>query len=218
MKQGLRCIVIDDHPTIRLALQIILDKAGYQVVAESGSGEEGLKLICELQPDIVLLDINLPDINGLTLMERLATYQLPCRLIILSEVKELHFAARVRALGGWAYLHKSESLDQLVMVIRLVISGYSYFSDQVFAICDKHYKEGISRPMLESLSEREFMVFRLLVKGYSNKEISEQLSLSHKTISTYRTRIFEKLCISTLAELVEIANRENYLGKYSDVN
>ncbi|MDM5065437.1 response regulator transcription factor [Aeromonas salmonicida] len=215
MEQSLRCIVVDDHPTIRLALQLILSKAGHQVIAESGSGAEGLKLILNMEPDIVLLDINLPDMDGLTLLDLLGSYQLSSRIIVLSEVDNVHLAARVRAMGGRGYLHKSESLDQLSMVIQLVSSGYSYFSDKVVAIGDKHYQDNMAGSILNSLSQRELTVLRHLVKGYSNKEISEKMSLSPKTVSTYRTRMFEKLGINTLAELVEIVNRESDPDKLS---
>ncbi|MCX9114735.1 response regulator transcription factor [Aeromonas veronii] len=208
MNQVLRCIIVDDHPAIRMALRMTLSKAGGEVIAESGSGDEALKLIRTLQPDIVLLDLDLPGIDGQTLLERLKHHSLSCRIIVLSAIDNEHLAARVRAAGAHGYMHKSESLDLLPMVIKLVSSGYSYFSDQVLTISEKHYtnNEGVS--ILGCLSKRELTVFRHLAKGDNNSQIANYLALSPKTVSTYKTRIFEKLNISSLLELIEVAKRE----------
>ncbi|MGL5484660.1 MAG: response regulator [Shewanella sp.] len=209
MNQVLRCIVVDDHPAIRMALRMTLTNAGVEVVAESGSGDEALKLIRELLPDIVLLDLDLPVIDGLTLLERLGRYDdVHSRVIVLSAVDNEHLAARVKMAGAHGYLHKSESLDQLPMVIRLVHSGYSYFSDKVLALSAKHYGGNDGESVLSCLSERELTVFLRLAKGDNNSQIADNLALSPKTISTYKTRIFDKLGINTLVELIEVARRE----------
>lgn len=208
MNQVLRCIIVDDHPAIRLALRMTLTKAGSEVIGESGSGDEALKLIRALQPDIVLLDLDLPGIDGLTLLERLKHHALACRVIVLSAIDNEHLAARVRAAGAHGYVHKSESLELLPMVIKLVSSGYSYFSDQVLTISEKHYVNNGGDSILSCLSERELTVFQRLAKGNSNSQIAEDLSLSPKTISTYKTRIFEKLGITSLVDLLEVAQRE----------
>ncbi|WP_429113237.1 response regulator [Aeromonas veronii] len=208
MNKVVRCIIVDDHPAIRLALRMTLTKEGAEVIAESGSGDEALQLIRSLQPDIVLLDLDLPGIDGLTLLNRLRHYDLACRVIVLSAIDNEHLAARVRVAGGHGYIHKSESLEQLPMVIKLVSSGYSYFSDQVLAISEKHYGDDKESSILSCLSERELTVFRRLAKGENNNQIAMDLVLSPKTISTYKTRIFEKLGITTLVELIEVAQRE----------
>lgn len=208
MNKKLRCIVVDDHPAIRVALKITLVNSGIDVVAESGSGDEALKLIRELIPDIVLLDLDLPVVDGLTLLERLGRYDLPVRIIILSATNNEHLAARVRAAGAHGYMHKSESLEQLPVVIKLVSSGYSYFSDKVLTLSSQHYSKGDEHSLLSCLSEREFTVFLRLARGDNNSIIAGDLALSPKTISTYKTRIYEKLGVGSLVELIEVARRE----------
>lgn len=208
MNINLRCIVVDDHPAIRMALKMTLVNIGVDVVAECGSGDEAFKVIRELVPDIVILDLDLPAIDGLTLLERLGRYGLPTRFIVLSASDNEHLAARVRAAGAHGYLHKSESLEQLPVVIKLVNSGYSYFSDKVLALSNQHYRNDDEHSLLACLSEREFTVFVRLAKGDNNSKIADDLSLSPKTISTYKTRLFEKLGVSSLVELIEVARRE----------
>ncbi|MEN3761830.1 response regulator transcription factor [Aeromonas veronii] len=207
MNKNLRCIIVDDHPAIRMALKMTLANIGVNVIAECGSGDEAFKSIRELIPDIVLLDLDLPEIDGLTLLERLGRYELSTRFIVLSATDNEHLAARVRSAGAHGYLHKSESLELLPVVIKLVNTGYSYFSDKVLALSNQHYSNDESS-LLGCLSEREFTVFLRLAKGDNNSQIADDLSLSPKTISTYKTRIFEKLGISSLVELIEVARRE----------
>ncbi|WP_081959546.1 response regulator transcription factor [Aeromonas finlandensis] len=208
MNKELRCVVVDDHPAIRMALKMTLVKSGINVVAESGCGDDALRLIRDLIPDIVLLDLDLPVVDGLTLLERLGRYNLPVRVIILSATNNEHLAARVRAAGAHGYLHKSESLEQLPIVIKLVNSGYSYFSDKVLTLSTQHYSKGDEYSLLSCLSVREFTVFLRLVRGDNNSRIADELALSPKTISTYKTRIYEKLGVSSLVELIEVARRE----------
>lgn len=205
MKEKIRCLVIDDHPAIRYALCDTLQRAGAEVVAETGCGLEALALIRQLQLDVVLLDLGIPGIDGLALLERIRQYGCTCKVIVLSGSDSQHLAARVRAAGGCGYIHKSESLDLLPMVLKLVHSGYSYFTDAVLSLYEKQFDKG---SILSALSKRELAVFCALAKGYRNSQISVELNLSPKTISTYKMRIFEKLDIKNIAELIEVANHE----------
>lgn len=209
MDKIIRCIIVDDHPAIRLALRMTLTASGAEVIAESGDGDDALQLIRSMQPDIVLLDLDLPGMDGLTILNRLKYYDLTCRVIVLSATDNDHLAARVRGAGGHGYIHKSQSLEQLPLVIKLVSSGYSYFSDHVVAMGDKFYGDDKDGSILSCLSERELAVFRRLVKGDNNNQIAIDLLLSPKTISTYKTRIFEKLGVTTLVDLIEIAQHES---------
>jgi len=202
MKSGIRCLIVDDHPAIRFALSNTLKQAGVAVVAETGCGQEALRLIRQLEMDIVLLDIDIPGMDGLTLLEQIQPHQYPCKVIVLSGSDSHFLAARVRAAGGCGYIHKSESLELLPMVIKLVMSGYPYFSEKALSIYDG--KEG-EFDILSSLSKRELFVFRALAKGEGNGKISNDLKLSPKTISTYKKRIFEKLNINNIAELIDIS-------------
>lgn len=205
MNEKIRCLVVDDHPAIRFALRDTLQRAGVEVLAETGCGQEALKLIHQHAFDIILLDLDIPGMDGLTLLEQIRPYKYTCKVIVLSGSDSQYLAARVRAAGGCGYIHKSESLEQLPMVIKLVQSGYPYFTEVALGLGDGNND---TLDTLSVLSGREFSVFQALAKGDSNSKISVDLNLSPKTISTYKSRIFEKLRISNIAELIEIARAE----------
>lgn len=205
MNEKFRCLVVDDHPAIRFALTDTLRRAGAEVVAETGCGQEALRLIRSLDLDIILLDLDIPGMDGLSLLEQIRPYNYPCKVIVLSGSDSQHLAARVRTAGGCGYIHKSESLELLPMVVNLVMSGYPYFTEAAISLSDAnngHFD------VLSVLSARELSVFQALAKGDTNCKISEDLNLSPKTISTYKKRIYEKLNITNIAELIEIAHVE----------
>jgi DNA-binding NarL/FixJ family response regulator len=205
MNEKFRCLVVDDHPAIRFALTDTLHRAGAEVVAETGCGQEALRLIRSLSLDIVLLDLDIPGMDGLTLLEQIRPYNHPCKVIVLSGSDSQYLAARVRTAGGCGYIHKSESLELLPMVMKLVMSGYPYFTESAISISDTSNSDF---DILSTLSGRELSVFKALAKGDSNCKISADLNLSPKTISTYKQRVFEKLKIGNIAELIEIARSE----------
>ncbi|HEA3202496.1 TPA: response regulator transcription factor [Aeromonas veronii] len=201
MNQQLRCIIVDDHPAILFALCLTLEASGIAVIAQCSTGEDALKKIRELQPDVVVLDLDLPRMDGITLLQRLRSNSVLSKIIVLSATDNDLLAAKIRNLGGSGYLHKSESLEKLPHIVKWVMSGYMYFTEKVLS-------QNNTPTLLDKLSERELVVFRKLAKGQTNWQIAGELSLSPKTISTYKTRLFEKLNITTLLELYEIARRE----------
>ncbi|EJL6932098.1 response regulator transcription factor [Vibrio cholerae] len=200
MIEQLRCIIVDDHPAILFALRLTLEANGIKVIDECANGEDALKKIRNLQPDIVVLDLDLPRVDGITLLQRLRKNKMPCKVIVLSAIDNDMLASQIRNLGGNGYVHKSESLEKLPQIIKWIMAGYVYFTERV--ICQD------TSTLFEQLSERELVVFRKLARGQTNGEIAADLSLSPKTISTYKMRLFEKLNIKTLIELYEMAKRE----------
>ncbi|EJL6306980.1 response regulator transcription factor [Vibrio cholerae] len=200
MIEQLRCIIVDDHPAILFALRLTLEANGIKVIDECANGEDALKKIRNLQPDIVVLDLDLPRVDGITLLQRLRKNKMPCKVIVLSAIDNDMLASQIRNLGGNGYIHKSESLEKLPQIIKWIMAGYVYFTERV--ICQD------TSTLFEQLSERELVVFRKLARGQTNGEIAADLSLSPKTISTYKMRLFEKLNIKTLIELYEMAKRE----------
>lgn len=201
MKKQLRCIIVDDHPAILLALCLTLESNGISVIAQCTTGEDALKKIRELQPEIVVLDLDLPKMDGITLLQRLQKSKILCKIIVLSATYSDLLAAQVRSHGGSGYVCKSESLEKLPQIINLVMTGYIYFTERAINHND-------TTTLFGSLSARELVVFRKLAKGQSNGQIANELSLSPKTVSTYKTRLFEKLKITTLLELYEVARKE----------
>ncbi|MFM4930318.1 response regulator [Aeromonas dhakensis] len=208
MNKKIRCLIVDDHPAIRFALRETLQRTEADVVAETGCGQEALQLIRQLEPDIVLLDLDIPGMDGLTLLEQIQPHQYPCKVVVLSGSDSQFLAARVRAAGGCGYIHKSESLELLPMIIKLVMSGYPYFSEMALSIYDGKNDDF---EILSTLSRRELSVFRALARGDSNSKISIALNLSPKTVSTYKKRIFDKLRVNNIAELIELSRTGNMI-------
>ncbi|EKF9985667.1 response regulator transcription factor, partial [Vibrio cholerae] len=164
MIEQLRCIIVDDHPAILFALRLTLEANGIKVIDECANGEDALKKIRNLQPDIVVLDLDLPRVDGITLLQRLRKNKMPCKVIVLSAIDNDMLASQIRNLGGNGYIHKSESLEKLPQIIKWIMAGYVYFTERV--ICQD------TSTLFEQLSERELVVFRKLARGQTNGEIA----------------------------------------------
>lgn len=197
-------IIVDDHPAIRLAVRHALEATGQlEVVGESGDGPAGLALVRELKPDLVILDLDLPRLSGLDLIERVKKTHPGTRLLVLSAQQESIFASRTAQAGANGFMSKNENMQAVVLAAQTVLAGYNMFPSTANASYSKA-KIGVQPDaLLRSLSDRELTVLQYLARGMSNKEIAETLLISNKTISSYKTRIFEKLGISTVVELVD---------------
>ena len=198
-------VLVDDHPAIRLAVRSALEATGeFNVVAEAGDGPSALATIREHHPDLVILDVDLPRLNGLDVIERVRNLQHQTKLLVLSGQQESIFGVRAVKAGADAFISKTEDLGRVVQAAYTVLAGYSIFATSVLK--DRTGSEdGKSGALLESLSDRELTVLQYLARGLSNKEIADTLLISNKTISGYKARIFEKLSISTLVELVDFS-------------
>ncbi|MDM0044339.1 response regulator transcription factor [Variovorax dokdonensis] len=202
-------LIVDDHPAIRLAVRSVMEGSGqYKVVGEADSGPVALSLIRELQPALVLLDLDLPKMNGLELIERVKATQPSVKVLVLSAQQEAIFSTRALQAGANGFLSKSEGMTSIVQAAQAVMSGYSVFPSS--AISSSTSGTGTSgAELLKTLSDRELTVLQQLARGMSNKEIGEALLISNKTVSSYKARLFEKLNISTLVELVDFARANN---------
>lgn len=206
-------IVVDDHPAIRLAVRSALEGGGeFKVVGEAGDGPTALAAIRDLQPDLVILDLDLPRLSGLDLIERLRKSQPATKLLVLSAQQESIFAARTVQAGANGFMSKSEDMSAVTQAAKTVLAGYSMFPTSALS---SHANTNAGAPpdaLMKSLSDRELTVLQYLARGMSNKEIAETLLISNKTISSYKTRIFEKLGISTLVELVDFTRAHNLVS------
>jgi two-component system, NarL family, invasion response regulator UvrY len=205
-KNTIKILIADDHEIVRQGLKTILSEhSDLDVVAEAGNGNEALKIIQKTKVNIVLLDFDMPEKNGLdTLIELKALYpKLP--VIILSIFPEDHYGTRFLKAGASGYLGKASASDQLVEAIRKVAGGGKYISP---ALTDKlvtDLNKDIKQALHESLTDREFQVFCLLAAGKKLKEIGTELNLSINTISTYRSRILQKMDMSSNANIIHYA-------------
>jgi two-component system, NarL family, response regulator, fimbrial Z protein, FimZ len=192
-----RIVVIDDHPIVLKMLVNVLHTE-YELVGESSDGEEGLQMVQSLQPDLVILDLELPKLDGLSVIRGIRAKLPDTRILVLSAKPELVMANHTRMAGANGYVSKSRGVEELCGVVKAVLLGYDCFPA---GSCG-----GGRDVALNGLSPREVEVLQYLARGMSNKGIAARLGLSDKTISTYKTRVLDKLGVSSLAALIEFAS------------
>ena len=197
-----RIVVVDDHPIVVKMLSNVLN-ADYELVGESGDGEEALHLVQTLKPDLVILDLELPKLDGLSVIRAIRAKHPETRVLVLSAKPEQVMANHTRIAGANGYVSKSRGIEELCSVVRAVLLGYDCFPA---GICD-----GGRDVALNGLSPREIEVLQYLARGMSNKSIAARLGLSDKTVSTYKTRVLDKLGVSSLAALIEYATLNNLI-------
>jgi DNA-binding NarL/FixJ family response regulator len=205
-ESSIKVLVADDHEIVRQGLKtIISEHSDLSIAGEAENGNQVLKIVKKTKVDVVLLDFDMPEKNGLdTLIELKALYpKLP--VMILSIFPEDHYGTRFLKAGASGYLQKSSATDQLIDAIRKVFNGGKYISS---ALTDK-LVTGLNKDkeqfLHESLTDREFQVFRLLATGKKLKEMADELCLSINTISTYRSRILQKMDMKSNADVIRYA-------------
>lgn len=202
----IKVLIADDHALFRDGLKRIFNETeDIDVVAEAVDGKDILKKIREYEWDIILLDINLPDINGLDILKRILLASAPACILVLSMYPEEEYAIRAIRSGASGYLTKDSPTDQLINVIRRLAKGGKYVNPE---LAEKLlFNPSLDSEMLThtTFSDRELHVFRLIVAGESLTAIANRLSLSVKTVSTYRSRILEKMNMKNNAQLVKYA-------------
>ena len=205
-KSSIKVLVADDHEIVRQGLKtIISEHSDLSIAGEAENGNQVLKILKKTKVDVVLLDFDMPEKNGLdTLIELKALYpKLP--VMILSIFPEDHYGTRFLKAGASGYLQKSSATDQLIDAIRKVFNGGKYISSALTDRLVTNLNRDHERPLHESLTDREFQVFCLLATGKKLKEIADELCLSINTISTYRSRILQKMDMSSNADVIRYA-------------
>ncbi|PVZ44040.1 response regulator transcription factor [Pseudomonas sp. CC120222-01a] len=197
--------IVDDHPVIRLAVRMLLENQNYKVVGESDNGVEAMQLIRETQPELVILDISIPKLDGLEVLSRFQAMALPLKVLILTAQSPALFAVRCMHSGAAGYVCKQEDLSELLSAIKAVLAGYNYFPSQ--AIHSNHETADSDLRLFRLVNDRELMVLQLFAQGRSNQEIAKGMFLSNKTVSTYKKRLMQKLQVDTLVDLIEMAKR-----------
>ncbi|MFA9441718.1 response regulator [Uliginosibacterium sp. sgz301328] len=199
-------VLIDDHPAVRVAIRSILESQGtLSVVAEAGEGVEGLDKVRKFAPDLVVVDLSLPDIDGLELIHRIKSYNSAVRVLVLSARDERLYAVKVMQAGGNGFVNKTKDISDILHAATVVTSGFN-----CFPVLHVGSSGNGDPDLLSKLSVREMTVLLGLAVGDSNKDLADKLCLSQKTISTYKMRILEKLHLSSVADLVTFA-KTNHL-------
>lgn len=202
----IKVLLADDHAVVRQGMkQILRDVPELIVAGEASDGDQTLERLRAEDWDLVVMDISMPGRNGLDIL-KLIQYERPkLPVLIMSMHSEDQFAVRMLKAGAAGYLTKESAPEELVTAIRKIISGGRYVSPTLAEQLAFHMHPEAERAAHEILSDREFQVMRLIAKGQTVKEIGEALTLSVKTISTYRARVLEKLKLRTNADLIHYA-------------
>lgn len=205
----MRVLLADDHALVCAGFRALLQELRFEVVAEARNGEEALQLIAQYEPDVVLMDIAMPKLNGLEVTARVAREFPAVRVIILSMHANAEYVRRALSAGASGYLLKNASAGDLDLAIRSVAGGESHLSPAVAKYITADYARGARREAgsLDRLTPRQLEILTLLAKGYTRKQIAEQLTISAKTFDTYRAQVMEHLNIDDIAGLVRYATR-----------
>jgi two-component system invasion response regulator UvrY len=199
----IRILIVDDHAIVRVGLSKIIEfDKNLAVKAQAGSAEEAVNIMLSDNFDVILLDISLPGRSGLDIIKDLRTLQPKAKIIMLSMYKEKQFALRSFRAGVSGYLTKEMAPEEIVKAIYKVVSGGKYISSEFASILLEEMIEPAESALHELLSERELEVLLLIASGKSLTEIAAALSLSDRTVSTYRTRILEKMNLKNNTELI----------------
>ncbi|HUO44404.1 MAG TPA: response regulator transcription factor [Burkholderiales bacterium] len=213
----LRLLIVDDHPLIRHGLRQILTNTGdIEVVAEAASGTEAMRLLRTHAIDVVLLDITMPDRNGIDVLKQIRREYGKLPVLMLTMHAEDEFGVRALKAGASGYLTKDSAHGQLVKAIRQVAGGRKYLTATLAEEIAQRIGDDLETPPHETLSDREFQTLRLIAAGKSLSEIAATLSLSPKTVSVYRARLLEKLKLRNNAELMRYAMQNRLVGWHDD--
>jgi two-component system invasion response regulator UvrY len=202
----IKILIADDHPIVRKGLkQILADTPNIVVAGEANNGAEVLTKVLKDEYDMVLLDISMPGRDGIDTLKELKSLKPNLPVLVLSIHPEDQYAVRVLRAGAYGYLTKESAPEELVSAIRTVSLGRRYISPSVAEKLVLDLDTNAKKQPHEKLSDREYQVMHLIASGKTVKDISEDLSLSVKTISTYRARILEKMKMKNIPELIRYA-------------
>jgi two-component system invasion response regulator UvrY len=202
----IRILIADDHAIVRAGLkQFIADQVDMEVAAEAASGAEAIAAVRASDFDVVLLDISMPDKNGIDTLKTLRHVKPDLPVLMLSAYAEDQYAVNLLRAGAAGYLNKEAASTQLVGAIRTVVQGRKYVSPSLAQILADGVSGDADKPLHAELSQREFQIFCKLAAGAAVSKIADELNLSVKTVSTYRTRILEKMAMKSNADLTYYA-------------
>ena len=202
----IRILIADDHGVVAEGLkQLVEAEADMQVVALVGDGREAVQQARDTQPDVVLMDLSMPELNGADATRAILQRDPKCRVIVLSMYAQREYVRRALKAGAAGYVVKRSAAKEVVEAIRAVHAGQRYLSPRVADVVLEDYSDDKQDDPLARLSAREREVLQLLAEGRTGAEIAQRLSLSQKTVETYRARLVEKLGIRELAGLVRFA-------------
>ena len=204
-------LIVDDHPVVRAAVKIVLMQEGFKRIYEAACGNEVLPKIRELKPDLVILDLVMPSLDGLDVLTRIKASGVPSRVLVFTSQEPIFFQDRCMHAGAVAYVAKTNDLQHLHKAVHAVMAGYTYFAQLPLASVALNSIQLSEKQMIDTLSDRELTILQYLCRGFSNKAIAECMHLSHKTVSTYKTRVVGKLNVESAVHLRDFAKRNHLI-------
>jgi DNA-binding NarL/FixJ family response regulator len=203
----IRVLLADDHPVVRLGLRSILEQTvGIEVVGEAIDGDQAVTMAEDLSPDVILLDMEMPNRNGFKAVRKIQKERLPVKVLALSAFDDKNYVQEVLSCGAAGYLMKDEEPDVIIEAVRGIARGEKgWFSREVGLRMTEMILE---EPENEKITPRELEVLKLLVEGKTNQEISQILRISEKTVEKHLESIYEKLDVSSRTEAAVLAVRE----------
>ena len=216
MAAAVRVLLVDDHAVVREGYRRLLERTPeIEVVAEAATGEDAYRVFCELTPDVVVMDINLPGMSGIEAARRMLAREPDARILVFSMHEDALFGSRALQAGARGYVTKASAPEVLVEAVKAVSAGRLYISHDMAQELALQTVPGQDLP-LNTLSPREFEVFRLLAEGKSVADIARILSLSQKTVANYQSLIKQKLEADTSAQMVWIALKRGLVGNTTE--
>lgn len=213
----IRVVLVDDHKLVRAGIRVLLQTLpGIEVVAEADNGREALRLIAQHQPDLVLMDIAMQELNGLDSTYRIKQKFPAIKIIILSMYLNEEYILQALRFGASGYLLKDAAPEELEMAIKSIMSGGTYLSPAVSHCVVSDYVQRVNSDQgcSEQLTSRQREIWQLIAEGFTTKEIAHKLGISVKTVETHRTQLMKKLGIHDLASLVRLAIRNGLVTPY----
>jgi DNA-binding NarL/FixJ family response regulator len=198
-----RILLADDHAVVRFGLRALLEISGMEVVGEAGEGREALRIAEELAPDVAILDVAMPGLNGIDAADMLRARVPRTRIVILSMYADSEHVHRAFASGASGYVLKGSASEEIVAAVRQVMVGRRYVSPELSRL--NPVRAAADASPLASLSARERQVLQLVVEGHSSAQIAAIVHLSPKSVDTYRSRLMKKLGVSDVTALVKFA-------------
>jgi len=205
-------LIVDDHAVVRAGLrQFLLEDPSIQEVQEASTGEQALDTLRQGRWDLVILDINMPGRNGIDILKHIVASSPDTKILILSGYPENQYAVNVLRAGASGYLPKESAPEELLKAVRCILQGKRYVSAALAEMLVSDLDSNRDQPAHSGLSQREFQIFFKLATGSSVSEIANELCLSVKTVSTYRSRVLEKMSFRTNADITSYALRNGLI-------
>jgi two-component system, NarL family, response regulator NreC len=215
-KHKSRILLVDDHAVLRQGMRHLIEaEPDMEVVGEAEDGSLVEQLVAKLAPDIVIMDLSMPEVGGGEALRRLKAANLPCKVLVLTVHEDRSYLRELLEIGALGYMLKRAAADELIRAIRAIAAGSVYIDSRLAnkllsSLVEKQHGPGT---LGEKLTGREEHVLRSIAEGYSIKEIAALLNISVKTVETYKARSMEKLGLRSRVDIVRIAREQGWLGK-----